>query len=163
VLELGGVDGARVAGEPRLDERRQLLAGARRLARPVEQSRAQSLDLGRRRRGRAAPVVGAGGRDDRGVRRVLACRDEMQGAAQQRPDDELAALERGEQLLRLEALDPRGERDRQRRPVLRLQRADALDRVRERRLEPVEQPLPRQQRSVERARVQGRPSPRAGW
>jgi len=69
-----------------------------------------------------------------------------------RPDDQFAALERGVDIGEREAPGPREERDRDGRPVLRLDRADPLDGLDQRRVggvEGFEQPLPGQQRAVQ--------------
>ena len=88
--------------------------------------------------------------DDRVVGRVLARRDEVQRRAQVDPDDELARRQRVVQLRGLEVLHPRPQRERRRCPRLRLQRPDRLDDLDHRGVERLEQPLPREQRPVQR-------------
>lgn len=113
-------------------------------------ARRVSIDLGRRPRVGALP----GGRprvaDDGGVAGMLARADDVERAAQQGAHQELAGVQRGEEVPGLEAAQARPERDRHRRPVLRLDGADALDRLDHRPVHAVEQALPGQQGPVQR-------------
>jgi hypothetical protein len=87
--------------------------------------------------------------DGSGVESVLARSREMQRARKQAAAHDSAPLERPRQVLPAEALDPRPEVDVGRLDALRVQRADALERPRDRQPRPLEQQLAREQRAIQ--------------
>ena len=88
------------------------------------------------------------------VDRMLACAEQVECAAEEAPAHDRAPLERARELLAAEALDPRPEVDVRRLDALRVQRADALERARDRQAGALEQELPREQRAVQLAHGQ---------
>ena len=75
----------------------------------------------------------------------------MDRRAHQRPLDDAAALERTGQLVALEAFDARPEADVHRRRVLRLDPADPVERLRNRRFRALEEQLPGQEGAIQLA------------
>ena len=88
------------------------------------------------------------------VDRMLTCAEQVECAAEEAPAHDRAALERARELLATEALDPRPEVDVRRLDALRVQRADAIERARDRQAGALEQQLPREQSAVQLAHGQ---------
>jgi hypothetical protein len=95
------------------------------------------------------PLLAPPAPDPDDERPVVALGDEMDRRPHQRPLDDGLPAQRAGELVPLEALEPRPEPDVRRGRVLRLDPADPFQRAGQRRLRPLEQELPREQRPVQ--------------
>ena len=143
-----------VLGDPVTD----LLAGARRLRGEAEDVGMHATEIGEQRAARRSPCAEPSVERRERIRRVLACRYEMECRAHERRLDELALVDRRGELVALEPCESCPKRDVRRRRPLRLKPAQALDGVDDAHPLPLEQHLPREKGAVQLTKREDRRS-----
>ena len=146
-----------VLREPVGERRPQLRPGSGlRQQSPCEGEHRSEVDAGKLRRVRRVPGdLGVDERpDERREKEAVVRADEMDGRAHRRHADDSMLLEQGRERLRPEAGEPAPERDVRIPRHLRLQPDQMLDRLEDRQLDPPQQELPLERRSVQRPPAQ---------